>query len=474
MKILNELKIGDVLAFKWRKKNVYVIFQIVQFITLDKERFVAVLFNSFFEAVPNLNDIKTVPYLTLNHHFWKHETLFVEGTVQDFAQNYLGNLPCPFPSDEKYSTNDFLQVECQYEWQKQDKYLQDNFKEQVNTRGYTLIVDSEQDSNYFLNIKKENPFITTVRTRVFSEALLSYIEENKFITELDILTAEPLTTLDLSQTNLYSITLDISNIERIILNEKVIFLVLKGDFSKLKEIVCPFSGAYLNLQIITTSNDIHFIGFSNLCTLSLFASRKNRIDINQLTNLFPNVEFLLLNGHGASLSNIAHIKKWQNMETLWLFECYGFEDFPKQKEMPKLNDLSLTDIPKVVGDKIKKEFKNIAGLELKKLRSDDWIKANLDNLLANWDGREGTPKAIAKKAMMAYSKSYTKLVKSQSEKEKQEILREFIAIFNQIDQKYPIDTLEREEIFEAYNELVKVANINNQEAENLFESNREF
>ncbi|SQA94325.1 Uncharacterised protein [Capnocytophaga ochracea] len=47
---------------------------------------------------------------------------------------------------------------------------------------------------------------------------------------------------------------------------------------------------------------------------------------------------------------------------------------------------------------------------------------------------------VAKKAMKAYTDAYKKLSSNQDKNEAAKTLQNFIVIFNQIDEKHPIDT----------------------------------
>lgn len=55
-----------------------------------------------------------------------------------------------------------------------------------------------------------------------------------------------------------------------------------------------------------------------------------------------------------------------------------------------------------------------------------------------------------------------------------EILKEFIAVFNAIDAKHSIDTMEREEIWEAFCKLAELAAVDAKSQERIWEQNAEF
>jgi len=89
--------------------------------------------------------------------------------------------------------------------------------------------------------------------------------------------------------------------------------------------------------------------------------------------------------------------------------------------------------------------------------------------------------ASARKAMRAYAGAHKKLsaletkpASSGLKTEKSEILKEFIAVFNAIDAKHSIDTMEREEIWEAFCKLAELAAVDAKSQERIWEQNAEF
>ena len=109
------------------------------------------------------------------------------------------------------------------------------------------------------------------------------------------------------------------------------------------------------------------------------------------------------------------------------------------------------------------------------------LEANLNNPLRSWDGRDGVGAATARKAMRAYAGAHKKLsaleakpASDELKTEKTEILKEFIAVFNAIDAKHSIDTMEREEIWEAFCKLCELAAVSEKDQEKIWETNAEF
>ena len=259
------------------------------------------------------------------------------------------------------------------------------------------------------------------------------------------------------------------------LNRYIQTLCTLGDFSAIKEIVCPFEGELLHLGLSNfNSGYLKFKGLGEVRSLNIFSNKNYSVDIAEIADAFPKLEYLMINGENATLKNVEALTKLRNLESLWLSNLYDFDSFVKKTEMPNLSSITLWSVPKIVADKVKKEFKGIDELDIKQARTDEWIKANLDNPLRDWDGRDGTKPSVAKKAMKAYTDAYKKLSANKDKDEALKTLENFIAIFNEIDKKHHIDTLEREEIWDAFNMLGELTSLTIKEKENIFEDLRDF
>lgn len=83
--------------------------------------------------------------------------------------------------------------------------------------------------------------------------------------------------------------------------------------------------------------------------------------------------------------------------------------------------------------------------------------------------------------MRAYASAHKKLsaleakpASDELKTEKTEILKEFIAVFNAVGAERGIDTMEREEIWEAFCKLCELAAVNEKDREKIWETNAEF
>lgn len=473
MKNTNELKIGDIYSLYLKRWNFYVSAQIV--VQDDSRGTIAVLLDIFSKEVPTLDALKKAKPFVLDHHYWNTTNFYLyTGELWAFNPIFIGNsTPIDTPTDEHLSTFGMEQFSLQYQWNQLPDAFKKSFKEQ-RPRNKTIKITRSENKDFYTSLLQEKPLAYEVESCIFDAQLQSFLKENQQVSDLELEEVDE-AIVDISASGIYSIVIRDSHIEKIVLNRYIQTLYTLGDFSAIKEIVCPFEGELLHLGLSNfNSGYLKFKGLGEVRSLNIFSMKNYNVDIAEIANIFPNLEFLKINGQNASLRNIEALAKLQHLESVWLSDLYDFDSFVKKTEMPNLSSITLWSVPKIVADKVKKEFKGIDELDIKQARTDEWIKANLDNPLRDWDGREGTKPSVAKKAMKAYTDAYKKLSGNKNKDEAVTTLQNFIAIFNEIDKKHHIDTLEREEIWEAFKILAELTPLSVNEIEDIFEDLRDF
>ncbi len=467
--------VGDVFAVSLER---FKLFFPCQILDKDEEKGLLVLvFNNFQSEVPTIENAKNWRPLYNDHHYWKKE-LFC-GWITDFERLkpiFIENISPMFPPKEKeigrWSVSHREQIESQYLWQQLDKEIQTNFK---STRRPKIWIREPQNQTFFDELKQNYPYSYEIESDFFCPQLIDYAENTPMIIDLHLSGNDCPKVVDISKTHLRKLCVNVGNVEKLILNSLLADLVLSGDFSKLKTIECPFNGKLLSLQLNLGSSEIGFSGLEEVRSVRIFSNKQKTLDIQNIATFLPKIEATLINGGNATLLNISELKRFSKLKDLWITDCYGFDDFPKNTDLPLLERLWLWSVPKTAGEKAKKEFGKLPDFEVRQLRSESWLKANLGNPFSNWDGREGTSAAVAKKAMSAYTNTYKKLDKKGiTREEKEALLIEFVQIFNQIDKKHSIDTLEREEIWATFCMLAQLTDFTTKEIEAIFENHRDF
>lgn len=487
MNNLQNAQTGDVFAYYLERYGVYCPCQVIY---ANENSVAMVFFNHFSAEIPSLDSVQQSSILLKNHHSWNGDKFaFCVERDENVQFHFIEHSDIIMSVDKQdvQESSDFSQIDFQYAWQQLPPFIQDNY----HTKDPKKLKELEGLPEYLRNdlatihhrdiflkeplslaqlqaIKQENIFSSRIESEFFDENLQQLLIEYPIITDLAIFNHAP-KVVDISGSSLNELTINVSGVEKIILNRTINQLFLKGDFSCLKEIICPFDGRLLELYLDTEQ---HFSAFSGLKKVKfLRVDFVQCFDIAELAKVVTDMPTLWIMSKGGTLENILHLKSFSKVQYLWLADVFGFDDFPSKNDFKYLNYLTLWSIPKDIGNKIKKEFKGMNGLEIRQLRSEEWIKANLENPLKNWDGRDGNSSAKTKKAMKAYADAYKKLSKDTlSQDEQLAILQEFLQVFQAIDKKWHLDTLEREEVYSAYEMLVALTNIEQKSVERLFEN----
>lgn len=486
MNHLQNAQIGDVFAYYLERYGVYCPCQVL----FENEDSVAmVFFNHFSAEVPSLDIVQQSSILLKNHHSWNGDKFaFCVERDENVQFHFIEHSDIIMSVDKQdvQENSDFSQIDFQYAWQQLPQFIQDNYHAKdpkklkefeglpeylrldLSTIRRSRIILKEKKSLAQLQaIKQENIFSDKIESEFFDDNLQQLLIEHPLVTDLTIFNHTP-KVVDISKTAIHRLNINISGVEKIILNRTINQLFLEGDFSCLKEIICPFDGRLLELYLDTEQ---HFSAFSGLKKVKfLRVDFVQCFDIAELAKVVTDTPTLWIMSKGGTLKNILHLKSFNKVRYLWLSNVFGFDEFPNKNDFKDLRYLMLWSIPKDIGNKIKKEFKGMNGLEIRQLRSEEWIKANLENPLKNWDGRDGNSPTKAKKAMKAYADAYKKLSKDTPNQDEQlAILQEFLQVFQAIDKKWHLDTLEREEVYSAYKMLVALTNIEQKSVEIVFE-----
>lgn len=483
MNDLQNAKIGDVFAYYLERYGVYCSCQVLY---ANEYNVAMVFFNHFSAEIPSLDVVKHLTPLYLNHHHWqeKFETVIHYPLSNSFY--FVGNTPIITPTHKKtFNEIGLYQLDFQYAWQQLPSFIQEHYHatgqilpqyqhiaEYANLNLSQLSrakihLRENKTLSELREIKEKYYFSSSIQSQFFNDDLRAFLMENPLITSFTFLQNVP-KEVDISDTYLNHLMINISGVEKLILNRAMHNLNLMGDFSDLKEIICPFDGQLLQLSLSPyTQNVVHFLGLTSVQYLRFDVHQS--LDINFLKNKFINIQHLEIKeyGYGGKIENIMMLKDFNVLKGLSIDNCYDFDEFPLLSDFPHLQKLHIKSIPKNIGDKIKKSFKSVHELKISQLRNEEWIQTHFKNPFKDWENKPNIPHS---KAMKAYADAYKKLSKDiLNEDEKLAILQEFLQVFQAIDKKWHLDTLEREEVYHAYQKLLALTDIEQKTAELLFE-----
>ena len=468
-----ETKIGDLFAVKLKRRDAYFTAQILS----AQMGLVALVLDGFTSVPPSLKEAAKLKPFYFDHHFWERGEFYL-GTdeILDAKPVFIGNAASICEPSECVSLQSIEQIYMQLAWNELPKDIRAKFK---SARKKKLEISQPQSREFYADLAHKNPFCYEIKSAVWDENLKNFLEATPIMTQLELNCVGK--SLDISRTRLQQLVLHASGTEEITLNGSLWRLAINGDTSRLKSVRCPFEGELLSVQLELNGGGFCIRGLEKLRDLRIFSRRGEYIDLACVAASFPNLREIFINAQGGTLNNIDALVKFKHLKDVWLSDVYGFERFPTRAQLPHLKRLWLWSAPKSACEAARAQFKDIENFAVRQPRSKQWLAANLNNPLRGWDGREGVSAATAKKAMKAYIDAHKKLsaleakpASSEFKTEKTEILKEFIAVFNAIDAKYSIDTMEREEIWEAFCKLAKLAAVDAKAQDAIWETNAEF
>ena len=485
-----ETKIGDIFAVRLKRKGVYFVVQILS--GGDETGCFAVVLDLFTKEPPGLKEAAKLKPFYFGHHFWEREEFYLSADeILDAEPVFIGNAAPIYKPPQQASLQNTEQICMQLAWNELPKDIRDKFK---SAHKQKLEIRQPQDREFYAEFARQNPFCYEVKSEIWDENLKDFLESTPMITNIELNCAAK--SLDISRTYVQELTIDTSGTQEVLLNDSLYRLTLKGDASRLKSVRCPFGGELLSVQLELKGGGFCVSGLEELRELRIFSQHGEYVDLADVAASFPNLREIFINAQGGTLKNIDALAKLKRLQTVRLSDVYGFESFPARAQLPHLRRLWLRSVPKTVCEAAKRQFKDIEDIEIKQPRSDQWLEANLNNPLRGWDGRDGVSAAASKKAMKAYESAHKMLSALKKELEtaskkaartgkfdtasadsaatRAKVLKEFIAVFNAIGAGRGIDTMEREEIWEAFCKLCELASVSEKDQEKIWETNSEF
>ncbi|UXZ98791.1 hypothetical protein K3169_13435 [Pseudomonas phytophila] len=424
------------------------------------------------DALPQASDLAAMHPLLVDFFFRrdKHEHVYVIAEVPA-AYTLVGNI-APLVLDDTTTYGHWNTGETLYhqqQWEQIDVARRQRFKAasgdvEVTIGGHVLRQDTNRiEDNVLQSVTDlaeldQLPCLTKIHTEHGSQALLDYVNQHPFITEL-LWRSPQVTELDLRDSRLSRLSIDVTGVSKVHLNDDLMHLILRGEPSPQLQLHCSDEGRALYL---TCKGDVKpFAGLDHLGGLTLYAAKE--IDLETVVARFPDLWFLDLGGKPGIVSNLSAIAALAQLQMLSLHDLFGYtaEQFPAPQQLRRLSTLWLSSVPFDVAQNVKKGYKKAAalGLDLSvtQPRKSEWLAENLDNPFRDWDGREEITPAKAKKATTAYKAllSATRSINASMTADAVQLalsamVTAYVATFNQIDQRGSvIGTIECEEIHEA-------------------------
>ena len=412
---------------------------------------------------------------------------------------FVGNVtPLTDESTNSYATwGDGYEVYRQLKWQEIPKEQRDTFKEADKSKEKVIFAGKEYlISKHHLN-DEWTPFEDALELKVFPclskltlkkwhENVYEYLQSTPFITEL-VLENHNQTKLDFSKTSVCTLSIDMTGVEELILNDGLEQLILLGEVRKNCNIQANGNEEALLLQydkVIPKLKGLEALG-------KLHVIKIEELDIEEVLNAYPKLTELRLWGKPGNLVHFDKLPEFQQLEVFTTMDLFGFtaEDIPTPDRLPNLYMFWMESLPEDAAKVTKKLYKKRKedGLHLwiSKPRKPEWLAQNLDNPFRSWDGQENITPANAKKAAALYRKTradMVKLVESSPDEMMQgatELVKLYTEGFNKMDKgKYFIETVEREDIYTALDDILDLIpaefNIDKENLLNFFDELKDF
>lgn len=194
-------------------------------------------------------------------------------------------------------------------------------------------------------------------------------------------------------------------------------------------------------------------------------------DCSRLVAAYPGLKRLTLRGRLGTLTNAESLNRLTALQRLSISDLFGMTGMDRltPERVPDLETLSLSSVPAEYAAAMRAtwraEIPNGTDVEIRSPRKPEWVAENRDNPLRDWDGREHISTARFKKAVAQYKATRRAVLAELRAPETTDqasrlssLGREYGEAFNHMDRRNPfIETVEREELFDALAGIVKSA-----------------
>ncbi|NGO77400.1 hypothetical protein G6045_17280 [Streptomyces sp. YC504] len=198
----------------------------------------------------------------------------------------------------------------------------------------------------------------------------------------------------------------------------------------------------------------------------------DELDCARLVRRFPGVTRLQLYGRLGLLTAAGELNRLTALTGVSISDLFGMteEDVLRPRCVPQVESLDLYSVPAAYASAMRRTWRPEipAGTYVSVLRSrkPEWVEENRNNPLRDWDGREHISAATYRRAVSEY-KATRKAVFEAAEgpaegrsARMEEIGRAYGEAFNRLDRRAGfIETVEREELFDVLDHIVKEAEV---------------
>lgn len=266
------------------------------------------------------------------------------------------------------------------------------------------------------------------------------------------------TRLDLSRTSLTELSFDCGA------EPLEVQLPISGTLQRLS-LAAPASPEALHIQAPEAGAGIYLMegcqeapdgpyalkGLERLRALSLF--HVQRVWLERLLP-YQELEELTIIGPPGTVVGLELLARFPQLRRVTLRECYDLDAsaLPPATAFPALEKVEVDGIRQADAVLLTQRLVGLRQLSLRGKRTDAWLRANLQNAFREWPDEYGS--ALGKAAMTAYRQATLALDRAPADPEAiRAALHAFLAALNRVSARHPFDTIQREEVADAFDEL---------------------
>lgn len=299
------------------------------------------------------------------------------------------------------------------------------------------------------------PCLNDINIDYCSEELFAYLRTRSSVRSIHIRKCQ-WSCLDLRDSYFLDVSLNITGLKTLYLNNRTIRLRLSGKADSGFRIYAKNNGAGISLKYSAKNIPISSSGLQEIDDLTLYDFQE--LDALVLAEEFPKLRRLWLKGSPGIVRNLSQLCTIATLEDISIYDMFGFtsEEIAPFLELKNLNRLWMDNIPEEPGKYARKEFKNkVKDLLITKLRKPEWIIENANNPFLSWDGDEGVPSGAYKKACLIYKDLKREILAASNREGILLAVKNYTEAFNQLDKRYKnfIETTQAEDLFQVVENL---------------------
>lgn len=446
------------------------------------------------DAAPTLDDLRGAPVLRVDHHAWQGaiDWTHVDAAPPPASLRPLGALPVP----ELGRCNAYgswggvgRQIELQAQWDALPEATRRAYKATPMGPGTELELDlgparvsvraaaSEvqvRDGDLPVRWAELDRLhrLTSISYAGTDAQVLAHLRDRPLIRKLSW-SAHGRDAIDLRDTHLTEVGVEVLAPLTLTLPRTVRELRVSGDV-RLLTVAHPGEGAGLALTVGPGPNGATPLPARGLPALSaLRVVNAAAVEVTALA-AHPALTRLYLHGDAVRVPDVEALAALRALRVLELIHCYGLDAARvpvAAQAWPALERAVVDGYRKPDAARWKQVLAGVASVELRGGKTDAWLAANLDNPFRDWVDRSPS---VGKRAAAAWRAARTAIGDGVGRREAERALRALVDAFNRIDAKDGLDTVDREEIGEAFFALAALAGVDVATAEAWFDRWREF